>query len=65
MKTSYLALTLDVLHHGHINLIQKASKNCKLIVGLLTNEAVIKEKRIPVLDFKSRKKNIRKHKRCL
>lgn len=56
MKTSYLALTLDVLHHGHINLINKASKNCKLIVGLLTNKAIIKEKRIPVLDFKSRKK---------
>ena len=55
-KTSYIALTIDVLHHGHINLIKKASKNCNLIVGLLTDKAVVKKKRIPALDFKNRKK---------
>ena len=55
-KTSYIALTIDAIHHGHINLINKASKNCKLTVGLLTDKAVINKKRIPTLDFKSRKK---------
>ena len=48
-------MTIDILHHGHINLIKAASKY-QLTVGLLTDKAVSKNKRIPVLNFENRKK---------
>ena len=40
MKTVYIAISADILHHGHINLIKKASEYGKLIVSVLTDEAV-------------------------
>ena len=54
MKTVYIAISADILHHGHINLIKEASKNGKLIVGVLKDEAIATYKRLPVLDYESR-----------
>lgn len=54
MKTVYIAISADILHHGHINLIKKASEYGDLIVGVLTDEAVATYKRFPVLDFEQR-----------
>lgn len=54
MKTVYIAISADILHHGHINLIKKASEYGDLIVGVLTDEAIATYKRLPVLDFKQR-----------
>lgn len=55
MKTVYIAISADILHHGHINLIKKASEYGKLIVGVLTDEAIATYKRFPVIDFEERK----------
>ena len=55
MKTVYIAISADILHHGHINLIKKASEYGKLIVGVLTDEAVATYKRFPVIEFGERK----------
>ena len=55
-KTVYIALTADILHHGHINLIQKGSKYGEIIIGLLTDEAVADNKRLPYLNYDQRKK---------
>ena len=55
MKTVYVAISADILHHGHINLIKKASEYGRLIVGVLTDEAVATFKRFPVIDFEERK----------
>ena len=55
MKTVYIAISADILHHGHINLIKKASEYGNLIVGVLTDEVVATYKRLPVLDFDQRK----------
>ncbi|SEL22233.1 phosphoenolpyruvate mutase [Methanobrevibacter gottschalkii] len=55
MKTVYVAISADILHHGHINLIKKASEYGKLIVGVLTDEAVATYKRFPVIKFNERK----------
>lgn len=55
IKTSYISLSIDTLHHGHINLIKAASKY-KLTVGLLTDKAISEKKRIPVLNYEDRKK---------
>ena len=54
MKTVYIAISADILHHGHINLIKKASEYGDLIVGVLTDEAIATYKRFPVLDYEQR-----------
>ena len=46
----------DKLHHGHINLINKAKKYGDLTIGLLTDKAVMEKKRLPMLNWEQRKK---------
>ena len=43
-KKVYLALSADIIHHGHINLINHSQKYGKLTVGLLTDKAIIEKK---------------------
>ena len=54
-KTVYVAMSADILHHGHINLIKKASEYGELTVGVLTDEAIATYKRLPVLNYEERK----------
>ena len=54
-RTVYLAFSTDILHSGHIALIRKAARLGKLIVGVLTDEAVITYKRYPLMPFAERK----------
>lgn len=58
MAQIYLGMTVDVFHHGHINIIEKAREFGDVIVGLLTDEAVADYKRLPYLSFEKRKKII-------
>ena len=55
-KTVYIALTADSLHHGHMNLIEKARSYGEVIIGLLTDEAVAEHKRLPYLNYDQRKR---------
>ena len=55
-KIVYVALSVDVLHHGHINLINQAKKYGKVVAGLLTDHAITSQKRLPLLNFNQRKK---------
>ena len=55
-KIVYIALSIDILHHGHINLINHAKKYGTVIAGLLTDKAIANQKRIPLLNFTQRKK---------
>ena len=55
-KIVYIALSVDVLHHGHINLINHAKKYGKVVAGLLTDSAISSKKRLPLLNFSQRKK---------
>ncbi len=57
-KKVYFGLTADILHHGHINLIEKARKYGTIIIGLLTDEAVANHKKLPILNYEQRKKII-------
>ena len=41
---------------GHINIITTAKKLGKVVVGLLTDEAVASYKRVPLLTYEQRKK---------
>ena len=39
-KIVYIALSVDVLYHGHINLINHAKKYGDITAGLLTDSAI-------------------------
>jgi phosphoenolpyruvate phosphomutase len=55
-KIVYISLSADVIHHGHINLINQARKYGTIIVGLLTDKAIASTKRLPLLNYSQRKK---------
>jgi phosphoenolpyruvate phosphomutase / 2-hydroxyethylphosphonate cytidylyltransferase len=54
-KTVYIGMTADILHHGHVNVIEHGRKYGDIIVGLLTDRAVSKFKRLPYLEYEHRK----------
>ena len=54
-RTVYMSFSTDMIHSGHISLIKKAQKLGKLIIGVLSDEAVISYKRFPLLPFEERK----------
>ena len=45
----------DLIHHGHLNIINNAKKYGKVIVGLLTDSAISSYKRLPALNYEQRK----------
>jgi len=55
MKQVYLAMSADIIHHGHINVISEARKLGEVTVGILTDEVIATYKRLPVIDFEHRK----------
>ena len=61
-KIVYAGFAADILHEGHINILKSASKLGKVIVGLLTDEAITSYKKLPHLNYKQREiiiKNIK------
>jgi len=55
----YVPMAADILHHGHINIINEAHKYGKVIVGLLTDKVLESYKRIPIITYKNREIIIR------
>lgn len=53
-KTVYLAFSTDIIHGGHIRILKKASELGKVIVGVMSDQAVASFKRYPVLDYEHR-----------
>ena len=51
----YLTLSAEIIHHGHINIINKASKIGNLTIGLLTDKAIAEKKQLPLLNWQQRK----------
>jgi len=45
----------DLIHHGHINILNEAKKLGDVTVGLLTDEAIASYKRMPHLTYEQRK----------
>ena len=58
MKKVYIAMSADFIHHGHMNIIEKARSLGTIIVGLLTDKAIAEHKRSPYLNYKQRKQII-------
>ena len=42
---AFLPMCLDPLHHGHINIIKEAKKYGNVVIGLMTDEAMLSYKR--------------------
>tara|TARA_A100001015_G_scaffold80901_1_gene89615 strand:+ start:625 stop:1944 length:1320 start_codon:yes stop_codon:yes gene_type:complete len=58
IRKVYVSLSSDNLHHGHINVIAKASSLGELTIGLLTEKAILVKKKLPLLNYNQRKKII-------
>lgn len=54
-KRVYIAVSSDILHKGHLNVIQEGARLGDVTIGLLTDEAVATYKRLPILDWETRR----------
>ena len=52
----YAAFTLDIVHLGHLNILNKAAEIGELTLGVLTDSAVVGHRSLPINDFETRKK---------
>ena len=49
MKTVYTCFCTDVIHDGHLNIIEEAHKRGKVIVGCLSDEVLIRYNKFPTI----------------
>jgi len=54
-KRVYVGMSADLVHPGHINILQRASEIGEVTVGLLTDEAIASYKRLPHMTFEQRR----------
>ena len=54
----YMGFSADIIHSGHIEMIKKAKKLGKLIVGVLTDDAVASYKKQPFVPYSERRELI-------
>jgi phosphoenolpyruvate phosphomutase len=57
-KKVYVAMSADILHIGHLKIIEEASKYGDLTVGVLTDKAIASYKRLPYLTYENRSKTV-------
>lgn len=56
MKKVYTCFCTDVIHEGHLNILQEAKKYGTVTVGILSDAAMIKFNRYPTITIEERKK---------
>ncbi|MFA6404133.1 MAG: phosphoenolpyruvate mutase [Salinivirgaceae bacterium] len=54
-KKVYVGMSADLIHPGHLNIINEAKKLGDVTVGLLTDKAIASYKRLPALKYEQRK----------
>lgn len=55
MKQVYVGMSADIIHKGHLNILNEAAKLGEVTVGLLTDAAIASYKRMPFMTFEERK----------
>lgn len=55
MKKVYTCFCTDVIHEGHLNILREANKYGEVIVGILSDAAMIKFNRFPTITMDERK----------
>ncbi len=58
MKTIYTCFCTDVIHEGHINIINRAREYGEVIVGVLCDYQMIRYNRFPAISFEERVKQV-------
>ena len=53
-KRVYVAMSADIIHPGHLNIIEEASKLGDVTVGVLTDAAIASYKRLPYMNYEQR-----------
>ena len=54
--TVFVPMSADLIHHGHINILKKAKKLGRVIVGLMTDKGILSyKKKYPLLKYSERK----------
>ena len=51
----YVGMSADLIHPGHLNILNKAAEYGEVMVGLLTDSAIASYKRLPFMSFEQRK----------
>lgn len=54
VKTVYVAMSADIIHPGHLNIIKEAAKLGEVTVGVLTDAAIASYKRLPYMNYEQR-----------
>lgn len=54
MKTIYTCFCTDVIHEGHLNIIQQAGQYGRVVVGALSDEALIRFNKFPTKSLEQR-----------
>lgn len=54
-RTVYLCFSTEYIHSGHVAIINKARRLGRLIIGILSDEAVASFKRYPLIPYEERK----------
>lgn len=54
-KTVYVGMSADLVHPGHLNVLQRAAELGSVVVGLLTDEAIASYKRVPYMTYEQRR----------
>ena len=54
-KIVYIGMSADLIHQGHLNIIHEGLKLGEVTIGLLTDEAIARYKRLPLIAFNERK----------
>ena len=55
MPTAYVSVASDIVHEGILNVIARAAELGEVVVGLMSDEAIATYKRVPLLDWESRR----------
>ena len=58
-KKVYVPMAVDILHTGHLNIIEVARNLGDVTIGLLTDAAIVNYKRLPMLEFEERKRIVK------
>lgn len=53
-KKVYVAMSADIIHPGHLNIINEAAKLGEVTVGVLTDAAIASYKRLPYMNYEQR-----------
>ena len=53
-KKVYVAMSADMVHNGHVNILKIAAEYGEVTVGLLTDQAIASYKRVPLMSYDQR-----------